>query len=359
MAGPLRLGILGTGAIARRHAGAIAAHPDQVRITAVCDTDASAAGRFAATIGQVHQYGELDQLIDSGQVDAVIVATPHFLHCQQALRLVQARLPTLVEKPLVTTLADLRALRDAAAATGPLVVAGQMQRFDKVNVTARRWIEQDESRFGQMTSFALRSWQDITEYVAAIGGSHWLLDGERAGGGVVVSLAVHQIDLLRYLSGTDYAQVIAMGAFDKPFHTGAESTAVVLITMANGAVGTLHSAYLAPRGFQSESMTLFGAHGGFTKDFRAQGYHGPLLYSPAHDDQRVNFSDPERVASLGLAPGLGDNPFENQILHFARAVRGEAQPLNTVEDNFNTIACIDAINQALLTPGVAVDVPTN
>lgn len=359
MTEPFRLGVIGTGAISRYHANAAAPHADQVRITAVADSNLAAAESFAAEIGGASVFDSTEALIASGEIDGAIVATPHFLHFAQALQLVEAGVPALVEKPLVTNLEDLRALRDAAARTGTLLVAGQMQRFDPVNVLARQWAEADEERFGQLASFSMRSWQDITAYTANVGLGHWLLNGELAGGGVVVSLAVHQLDLMRYLSGTDYATVTAVGQFAEPFHTGAESSAAVLITMSNGAMGTLHSTYNAPRGFQSESLSIFGENGGFTRDFRTQGlYHGPLLYSGAHTEDLIDFSSPETVSELGLLTDLHVNPFENQLLHFARAARGEVAPLNSVTDNFNTIACIAAINQALLEPGKTITVPT-
>ena len=360
MTAALRLGVVGAGAITRlRHLPAICLHPDKVRITAVTDMLPGAALSLAEQIGGASVFNDLDSLLKSGEIDAAIVATPHFLHFEQAHRLMEAGVPALVEKPLVTRLDDLRRLRSASERTGTLLVSGQMQRFDPVNVLARRWIESDPSRFGDLVSFSMRSWQDITEYTAHAGSGHWLLDGARAGGGVVVSLAVHQLDLLRYLSGVDYAEVTAVGRFAKPFYGGAESSAVVLLTMSNGAVGTLNSTYAAPRGFQSESLSLFGEHGGFSRAFQDQGsYHGPLLYSSAHDWDIVDFSSESARQELGLVSDLGSDPFENQILHFVSAVRGEAPPINTVVENFNTVACLAAINEALLAPGSAISIPT-
>ena len=351
----VRLGVIGAGAITRRHAAAIAAHPDQVAISAVFDTQPGAAKALAAEVPGARPFADLDQLLAA--VDAAIVATPHFLHFEQAMRAVEAGVPVLAEKPLVTKLDDLRALRDASAKHGTPVVAGQMQRFDPVNAAARAWIDQDPSRFGDLESFTIRAWQDITEYTASIGLGHWLLDGRLAGGGVVVSLAVHQIDLLRFLGQADYASVTAVGAYAPPFHDGAEARAAVIITMANGAIGTLHADYNTPRGFQSESLAAFGSQGGFTRDFRDLGtYYGPLLYSPAHTKDVIDFSADGQAARLGLSLDLAADPFENQVLHFARVVQGEAAPINSIAENFNTVACIAAINDAILAPGTPVAV---
>lgn len=356
---PVRIGIVGTGAISRLHREAILTNPTEVVLAAVFDTNVAAAQQFAVDLNGVKIFADLGELISSGTIDAAIVATPHFTHFSQAMQLVESGVPVLVEKPLVTTLEDLRALRDAAASKKVMVVAGQMQRFDPTNALARRWMDADPSRFGELESFSLRSWQDITAYTAKVGLKHWLLDGQLAGGGVVVSLAVHQLDLLRFLSGADYAEVTALGSFSPPFHNGAESSAAVLLKMSNGASGTLHSTYNAPRGFQSESMTLFGDRGGFTREFGEVGsYGGALLYSTDHGRDIIDFSHVSHRGQFDLVSELSESSFSNQIVHFARAVRGLVPPINSILVNFNTIACIAAINQSILEGGHAVPVRT-
>ena len=356
-AAAVRIGIVGTGAIASKHLSAISDRPDVLSLGAVFDTNLGAAEAVAALNPRAKVFSDLDELIDSGSVDAAIVSTPHFLHFKQAMRFVKAGIPVLVEKPLVTSIEHLRLLRAAAHANGTLVVAGQMQRFDRTNVLARRWMDADPSRFGDLASFSLRSWQDITEYTEKIGLSHWLLDGRLAGGGVVVSLAVHQLDVLRFLGGADYARVTALGSFGSPFHHGAESTGSVLLEMDNGATGTIFSTYNAPRPFQSESLSIFGDRGGLTREFRAVGnYGGDLLYGSAHGTEVVNFSEPNSSSDFDLVSDLADSSFTNQLVHFAKSVQGIATPINTVDENFNTVACLDAINQSIREGGRQVAV---
>jgi predicted dehydrogenase len=359
---PLRLGIVGTGAIAVKHLEAILPNPEKVVITAICDPVPAALENFGKAVPDASHFSNVEDLLASGEIDAGIVATPHFLHFSQALAFARAGVPVLVEKPLVTKLDDLRELRDVAGETGTLVVAGQMQRFDRTNVLARRWLDEDPERFGELESFEIYCWQDIMEYAANVGTGHWLMDGELAGGGVIVSLAIHQLDLLRYLGGTDYAEVSAKGKFNPPFHNGAESSASVLVTMENGATGSMFASYNAPRAFSSESVTLFGKSGGLTRQFRSLGdYIGPLLYAPAHEtDAVIDFAQASEAPVDGvnseLVADLTDQRFENQILHFARAVAGDVEPINTLSQNFNSIACIDAINRSIREEGRPVQV---
>jgi hypothetical protein len=88
-----------------------------------------------------------------------------------------------------------------------------MLRFANDVIWLKEWISQDPGNFGPLGTFDIQSWQNILAYVNSTGGlKHWLLDGKAAGGGVVVSLAVHQLDLPGSLQRA--AALINAGAID-------------------------------------------------------------------------------------------------------------------------------------------------
>jgi predicted dehydrogenase len=346
-----RLAILGTGNIARHHLRAITEKPEDFKLAALCDSNLDAARAFAGGASEVRLYQNHQDMLEAGGFDAVIVALPHNLHFGLAADCVRAGYPVLVEKPLVCNVTELRALEDLAKEHSVAVSAGQMRRFERDAVNARRWINGDPGRFGQLRSFDIQSWQNINAYINRVGTSHWLLDGQRAGGGVVISLAIHQLDLLRFLSGCDFEEVFAMGSFDAPFHSGAESNASVLFRMNNGAVGTLHATYCAARVPLSEAMTMFGQSGTLTQQIKAIGdYRGPFYVSTEQGKQTLEFLD--QYQGFELADGtdvedLHEFSFVNQLVAFQRAVAGTGPLMNGIADNFNTIACVDAIASSL------------
>jgi predicted dehydrogenase len=358
---PLRLALVGAGNIARQHLRSLKERPDQAVLAAVCDNSLDAARALAAEGACDVVYGSHSELCAAGGIDAAVIASPHNLHFEMAAAFVEAGIPVLVEKPLVTGLDELRKLRDLAARHNVLVVAGQMRRFEREAMWSRRWMEQDPERFGRLRSFDIQSWQNINAYINRVGRQHWLLDGVRAGGGVVISLAVHQLDLIRYLGDCDFEEVSAFGSFEAPFYNGAESNASVLFRMSNGAVGTLHATYGAARVPFCEAMTLFGEHGTVTQQVEKLGdYRGPFYVSTETGDTTEVFPDQfkgfSRAAEAELNE-LHESSFVNQLVHFARAVRGEVPARNDIAQNFNTIACIDAIAESLKT-GKAVKVAT-
>jgi predicted dehydrogenase len=353
----VRFAIVGAGGISRHHRTALLATPDLSRLVAVCDAREDAARAFAAGMPEpAAVYADHRALIAAGGFDAAIVALPHHLHFPVARDFVEAGIPVLVEKPLTCTLDETRELRRLSERHRVPVVAGQMRRFNREAVWLRRWLAGQPDAFGDLRSFDIHSWQNILGYLRGPlglpeGADHWLLDGARAGGGVVISLAVHQLDLVRFVTGLDYAEVMAHGRFDPPFYNGAESSAVVLLRMTNGAAGALHANYLTPRTPYNEAMHLFGAHGTVVQHAEAIGqYHGPLRF--ASDAGRPPAAWEEMYAGMAEVPeaevaDLAEDPFVNQLAAFARALWDGTTPANAVAENFNTMACIQAIHDSL------------
>lgn len=357
LARPLRFAIIGAGGIGRHHKTALLALPELARLVAVCDARESVAATFALGFPEpVEVVADHRLLLDRGTIDAAIIALPHFLHFPVAKDFVEAGIPVLVEKPLTCTLDETRSLRDLSNRFGVPVVAGQMRRFNREAVWLRQWLERSPAEFGEVRSFDIHSWQNLLGYLhgnlqISAGGDHWLLDGKRAGGGVAISLAIHQIDLVRFVTGLNYTEVMAYGRFDAPFYNGAESSAVVLLRLENSAAGALHANYLTSRTPYNEAMHLFGDHGAIVQHADTIGqYHGPLRF--ASDGGQAATAWSEMYEDFAEVPAseiadLDENPFVNQLSAFVGSLCSGDEPANSVRENFNTMACIDAIHTSL------------
>lgn len=354
---PIRFAMIGAGGISRHHRAGFLAAPELARLVAACDASSEVAAAFATSLPYpVRVVTDYRALLDPGQIDAAIVALPHHLHFPVARAFVEAGIAVLVEKPLTCTLDETRRLRDLAAERGVPVVAGQMRRFNREAVWLNRWVADPARPFGDLRSFDIHSWQNILGYYHGVlglprGGDHWLSDGKRAGGGVVISLAVHQLDLVRFVTGLDYAEVMAHGRFDPPFYNGAESSAVVLLRMENGAAGVLHANYLTPRTPYNEAMHLFGERGTIVQHAETIGqYHGPFRFASAAGREVTAWG--QQYEGLETVPAdevsdLDEDPFVNQLKAFALALHEGGKPTNHVDENFNTMACVAAIGESL------------
>lgn len=353
---PLRFGIIGTGGICRgAHSQAFKKYPAQIKVVSCCDPNPAARQEFAALFDdQPKMYATHTELVQAGGIDAAILTLPHFLHFPVARDLIDKGIPVLIEKPAVCTLAEMRALMVLATQRKVAVVAGQNRRFHRDAIWIQRWAKEDAQNFGQLVSFDLQSWQNINSYTGGPERSdHWILDKKTAGGGIVMSVAIHQLDFIRFAFGVDYTEVTAHGRSELPFKNGAESTACALFKMSNGASGTLHAQYKAPRVPYCESMKAFGEQGSVVqiveKAFSGD-YEGIYHYASAHGlttkgwmDQ---FGDSHRVDPT-LVTGLDEFSFNNQTLDFADCVRTDRESLNSLRHNFNTLATIEALYASL------------
>jgi predicted dehydrogenase len=356
--GPLRFALVGAGGIGAAHARALAERPDLGEIVAICDPRPDGVTALLEHAPGAKGFGSLDELLDAVDVDAAIVGTPHHLHAGQTLTLVRHGVPSLVEKPVTCTTTELRELHEASQRGGVFVLPGQTRRFVREVRWARARLDADPQWLGELTSFALQSLQDVRAYTR--GRDHWILDARLAGGGVAISLAVHQLDLIRFLGGQDYAQVSAFAQYDPPFVNGAESAMTASFRMTNGALGSMQASYAATRAPFLESLSLIGRHGSLAQHAESIGdYVGPLTTATSHGAAPADWADQvSGWAEIGPIPGLenlGSNAIGNEQEHFVQVVRGQAEPVITLADNFNTVACIEALMRSAR-EGVAVEV---
>ncbi len=212
---PLRLAFIGAGSINSVHKELLLREPDLVRMAAVADPVPDQAnklaGEFCAPV-----FSDYRQMLDAleGEVDAVLVTTPHFLHAPAAAEVLRRKLPVLLEKPAVCTLDELEDLKELEKSTGAFVQVCHQQRFGQKENWLKGWLKSPD--FGEPSLFNIDLYQNIDGYVSDKPEA-WILDKNKAGGGIVISVGIHILDLLRYWFDDDYVEVCAYGRFDAPF----------------------------------------------------------------------------------------------------------------------------------------------
>ena len=191
----LRLGLVGAGEVAALHVDAALALSDLVRVTAVADPLPEAASRLAARCDAV-PLPDHEELAASGLVDAVVVASPHHVHCDHVVDLAAAGLPILVEKPMALSVPDCERMMRAASDAGVPLAVGHLQRYLPTIAAARKLLA--EGRIGRPRMFLER------RSVRYEPGTHpaWFFDRDAAGaGGIVTNLGAHCMDKLFLFTG--------------------------------------------------------------------------------------------------------------------------------------------------------------
>lgn len=351
---PLRVGFIGAGGIAGDHLRAYETFPDRVRVAAVCDVNEEVARKFAAEAGVEAVYTDAETMLAEAAIDAVAVCTTHNTHAQLALAAIAAGRHVLVEKPLATTLGDCRAMVDAADKAGVTLMVGQNHRYVPTYRRAHQIVREGE--LGTVRAARCDAMQNLPEFVTG----HWLLDGEIAGGGVIPSLAVHPIDLLRYIVG-DVKRVTALTRTSRSeFVNGAEDYAAALLEFENGAIGEMFATFSSFRTPWVHQVTVFGDSGVIqTEPYMGESpVETPATAATAKrlpdgpgdwEGQFRGFAPLEKATDLPT-----DDDMINEVLHFADCCASGAEPISSGRDNLGTMEVVFAIYESART-GAAVE----
>ncbi|HEY0534931.1 MAG TPA: Gfo/Idh/MocA family oxidoreductase [Actinoplanes sp.] len=219
----MRLGLVGAGEVAWRHAAA-AAEVEGLTLTAVFDPVAERAVRLAEQWGGRAVAG-FDEVLDA--VDLVVLAVPHGLHEGLALRALAAGLKVLVEKPMATTVEECDRMIggriSAGRAAGDLVVGQQGRFFGQV-----RAARSELARLGEPLLYAERRSTDYRRPDRPA----WFADPALAGGGTVMLVGVHSIDRACWLLGS--SPVAVAGSTATPEGWSVETSAAATLYLAGG-----------------------------------------------------------------------------------------------------------------------------
>jgi UDP-N-acetylglucosamine 3-dehydrogenase len=239
----LRTGIVGLGEIGSHHLAAIRSSPDAT-LTAVCDLDGELARSSAA--GEVPAHTDLDEMLDSTELDALAVCLPHSLHVDAALAAIERGCHVLLEKPFAVDLDGCDRIAAAAAAAGVEVGVSHNQL---AYLPHRRLGELIAAgSLGELRALYARLW--IGERYRG-----WREDPAIAGGGLLMDAGVHRIYLLQALGGEVTAVTATM---DSP---RAEERFEVALELAGGAVALAQGSYFGPAGTFDDRVDVVGTAG--------------------------------------------------------------------------------------------------
>lgn len=250
----LRFGLVGCGAVARRHADLLSTGSvTGAALAAVCDLDPVKAQAFAARYS-VPALADIDAMMNSGAVDAVSVLTPSGLHAADVIALAPYGRPIVVEKPMALTLDDADRMIEACDRHGARLFVIKQNRFNRSIAALRQALE--AGRFGKLVLGTVRvRWcRPQSYYDAAAWRGTWAQDG-----GVLANQASHHIDLLEWMMG-DVESVIAMSAHALA-HIEAEDTAVAILRFRNGALGVVEATTAARPKDLEGSLSILGERG--------------------------------------------------------------------------------------------------
>jgi len=189
----LKLAILGCGAMTEGIHLPVTALSDQVEVTVLVDRSLPRAGELADKYGVPIVVDDYREII--GKADAAIVVLPNYLHAPVTIDLLQRGVHVLVEKPMALTTSECDKMMEATSDAGAVLAVGLIRRFFASSQYVRQVLE--DRVLGDIISFDLRQGTIFSWPVA----SDFMFRKEAAGGGVLVDIGVHALDLLLWWLG--------------------------------------------------------------------------------------------------------------------------------------------------------------
>lgn len=300
---PIRIGIIGTGAISQVVHLPILAERDDVDLVAVADSDVHKAEVISRRFS-VPVVMDPKDLIHFDELDALVLCTPNDTHEEMAIDALEAGKHVLVERPLAATSAGAARVVDAAERAGRVLSVGMPHRYRPEVVALRSFVEGGE--LGDL--YAVRgSW--LTRSVPAMR-STWRSDPEIAGGGALVDLGIPALDLCLWVIG--FPAIKRVSCLLGPGSEGVECAASLMMETETGVALTLE---VTDRLFAGEDRYYV----------RVMGSEGSGSLPPLEVFKRLG-GRPMEVTPRQPKPRGGENPYTNAYRRllddFVRCVSG-------------------------------------
>jgi UDP-N-acetylglucosamine 3-dehydrogenase len=294
----LRAAVIGAGSMGLNHIR-VYADLEDVELVAVADVSPTALARLSRKY-RIPVYTDYREMIAKERIDLVSVVVPTADHCSIASETLNNRLATLIEKPIAQTVEEGAQLIELAERTGTMLTVGHIERFNPA-VRALK-AELERGTLGTIYQMFARRIGPFPSRIQDVG--------------VVIDLATHDLDVMRFLSGASVTNVSA--ELSRRLHTSHEDMLSAVLRFDNDVVGVLDINWLAPT--KVRELSVIGEAGMFVVNYLTQDLS---FYENASRQ-----GDWPELAVLGVTEGrairlpiVRTEPLRAELVAFIQAVR--------------------------------------
>ena len=302
----MRIAFAGTGYISKFHAQA--AQNLGLEPAAVVNHKTDSMVEFGKRFNISRQYADMETMLKDGNVDAVVVGTPNYLHLPQAIAALNAGVHVMVEKPMAMNAQEAEQMCEVAEKSGALLMVAHCWRFDPDVL----WLKEQSSKLGKI--IRTKGYGVHTNW----GPSGWFTQKEFAGGGAMADMGIHALDTARFLldDPNPVAVYAKIGTYYKDFDV--DDTGVVIVEWDNGVTSYFESGWWQPHADGPEAATQLYGTQGFGQVFPTK------LEIPNIQDQKVD------VIDSGLPfPREEHTPqslYDAQLKYFVECIENKQMP---------------------------------
>ncbi|WP_458760251.1 Gfo/Idh/MocA family oxidoreductase [Afipia sp. TerB] len=309
---PLRVGVIGAGVMGSNHARVFAGLPD-ISLIGVVDPLPANRKRVVG-MAECATFETLEELLDAG-VEAVTIAAPTHLHRDIAIACIERKIHVLVEKPIATTTEEGNEIVSAARKAGVTLMVGHVERFNPAVAAIKEAIKGEE-----ILSIGITRVGPFPPRMSNVG--------------VVIDLAVHDIDLIRWFTESDIVDVqpqLARAVAER------EDIALLQFRTSSGVLAHINTNWLTP--FKARNVTVAT---------REKYVQGDLLTRQV--TECFGFQPDGSYSMRHLSVGH-DEPLRAELQAFVRAVRTGSVPAVTGEEG---VGSLEIAIRCLETPPTAI-----
>ncbi len=324
MSEPIRIGIIGAGAIVQVAHLPVLKKIKGVEITGLCDTDLPKARALAERFGIPNVSDDIEDLLRAEDADALLICTPNHLHEPHILAALSANLHVLVEKPLALTTASAQRVLKAAEKRDRVVMVGMNHRYRPDAQAIRSFVASGE--LGEIDSVR-GSWHVARPGRALLG---WRQRRDQAGGGAMLDLGLSILDLCHWLAGSPAPKRVSAALSSAGRDRSVEQSGSVFVVCENGA---------------SIFVDVTWRHIGEGEHFGVglRGSKGTAGMNPLHVWKELHgMAHDVSPTGSGNRESAYTASFRAQWAHFVAAIRDEA-PAPILQEQLVVLRMLDAI----------------
>ena len=247
----LNVGVIGVGAMGKSHAR-VYSKMKNVKLAAVCDSNKNAAKSIAEMYNTNYYLTYIDML-KKENLDAISVCVPTILHKKVAIDVIRSNINVLVEKPIATSIQEAQEIIQEANKNNVNLMVGHIERFNPVVMELKKRIERNE--LGKIYKVHCIRLSPFPKRIVDVG--------------VIVDLAIHEIDTLQYLIKSKIKRLYAETA--QRIHSTHEDLLIGTIRFENGILGVINANWLTPK--KIREITITGEKGMFVANYLTQQLH--------------------------------------------------------------------------------------
>ena len=319
----MKIAFAGAGYIINIHARAAQAQ-ESVELVAVVEKYSDKSAGLAKIFNIPHRYESVEELLQDGNVDALVIGTPNFLHASQAIAALKAGVHVLVEKPMSMNAREAEEMCQAAETSEATLMVAHCWRFDPDVL----WLKEQSAKLGKI--IRTKGYGVHTHW----GPGEWFTKKELSGGGALADMGIHALDTARFLLGDPQPVSVyaKLGTYYRNFDV--DDTGVTLVEWENGVTSYIESGWWQPHADGPEAATQLYGTQGFGQLFPTR------LEIPNRQEETIDIID--SGYSFPRQEHCPQSMYDAQMAYFIDCIRQKKTPIPGGLEGLINMKMVDA-----------------